>query len=371
MASIHGIDILDNVKFFHRKFIVEGVVDLTAQYRNYGVAEEFANKKTISKDNKSFHHPLMVDSYDNNQLDSFFQSDSLTRNSLGQEGTSYWSIQKTGWIADRREPGYPRGASAEQIVDVFQMHRNNMYKKFYENNERYRWINPTYPNDGSTSQIAPYGIPHFVVASATAAVGQNGGHPSGYSRVSGLSRTEYPALKNWTATATDMSFTGGQRKLSDMMDLMQWVSPKELESEEKPTLNYVIESHRTPYTLYQDQMLAFKGDADYSKDPGKFKGATATVGNGLLFRGVPWMWVDALSQQYLRDGSANAAYNSAQPVYLRDKSTWILYAAEGLFMDECEPRWSDDSHNVVNNHMDTIYQRVCFNPGANGVITFA
>ena len=123
MASIHGIDILDNVKFFHRKFIVEGVVDLTAQYRNYGVAEEFANKKTISKDNKSFHHPLMVDSYDNNQLDSFFQSDSLTRNSLGQEGTSYWSIQKTGWIADRREPGYPRGASAEQIVDVFQMHR--------------------------------------------------------------------------------------------------------------------------------------------------------------------------------------------------------------------------------------------------------
>jgi hypothetical protein len=144
MASIHGIDILDNVKFFHRKFIVEGVVDLTAQYRNYGVAEEFANKKTISKDNKSFHHPLMVDSYDNNQLDSFFQPDSLTRNSLGQEGTSYWSIQKTGWIADRREPGYPRGASAEQIVDVFQMHRNNMYKKFYENNERYRWINPTY-----------------------------------------------------------------------------------------------------------------------------------------------------------------------------------------------------------------------------------
>ena len=64
MASIHGIDIADNVKFFHRNFIVKGVIDLTAQYRNYGVADDFKRIKKISKDNKSFHHPLQVDTYD-------------------------------------------------------------------------------------------------------------------------------------------------------------------------------------------------------------------------------------------------------------------------------------------------------------------
>ena len=371
MASIQGIDIGDNVKFFHRNFIVKGLVDLTAQYRNYGVADDFRRVKKISKDNKSFHHPLMVDSYDNNQYDSFFNPDSLTRNSLGQEGTSYWSMQKTGWFADRREPGYPRGASASQIIDVFKMHRNNMWKKHYEFNERARWINPTGPNDGSAGQVQVFGIPHFVVTSATAAVGQNGSTPNGYSTVSGLSRVLYPQLKNWTATATDMSFTGGQRKLSDMMDLMQWVAPKQLDGEEKATLDYEILSHRRPYTLYQDQKASFAGDADYSADPGKFRGQTATVGNGLMFRGVPWRWVDALSNSTTRDGTTNPAYNSSEPAYLLDHSTWIIYAAEGLFQNESEPIMASDNHNVFNMHMDTIYQRVCINPGANGVITFA
>ena len=371
MASIQGIDIGDNVKFFHRNFIVKGLVDLTAQYRNYGVADDFRRIKKISKDNKSFHHPLMVDSYDNNQYDSFFNPDSLTRNSLGQEGTSYWSMQKTGWFADRREPGYPRGASASQIIDVFKMHRNNMWKKHYEFNERARWVNPTGPNDGSAGQVQVFGIPHFVVTSATAAVGQNGAAPSGYTTVSGLSRTTYPQLKNWTATATDMGFTGGQRKLSDMMDLMQWVAPKQLDGEEKATLDYEILSHRRPYTLYQDQKASFAGDADYSADPGKFRGQTATVANGLMFRGVPWRWVDALSNSTTRDGTTNPAYNSSEPAYLLDHSTWIIYAAEGLFQNESEPIMASDNHNVFNMHMDTIYQRVCINPGANGVITFA
>lgn len=371
MPSIHGIDIADNVRFFHRNFIVKGLVDLTAQYRNYTVADDFRRVKKISKDNKSFHHPLMVDTYDNNQYDSFFNPDSLTRNSLGQEGTSYWSMQKTGWFADRREPGYPRGASASQIVDVFKGHRNNMWKKHYEFNERARWKNPTGPNDGSAGQIQVFGIPHFIVTSATAAVGQNGGAPSGYSTVSGLSRTTYPQLKNWTATATDMSFTGGQRKLSDMMDLMQWVSPKQLDGEEKASLDYEILSHRRPYTLYQDQKASFAGDADYSADPGKFRGQSAAVGNGLMFRGVPWRWVDALSNSTTRDGTTNDAYNSAEPAYLLDHSTWIIYGAEGLFQNESEPIMAADNHNVFNMHMDTVYQRVCINPGANGVITFA
>jgi hypothetical protein len=370
MASIHGHDIGDNVLFYHRKFIRKGVVDLTTQYRNYSVADEFSRVEKISKDNKSFHFALMVDGYDNNQYTSLFQPDSLTRNSLGAEGTSYWSMQKTGWFADRREPGYPKGASAAQIVKIFDGHRNNMWKRFYDFNERARWTNPTGPNDGSTGQVGVFGVPHYVVASATAAVGQNGGAPSGYTTVSGLSRTTNPELKNWTATATDMSLNNGQKKLSDMIDLMQWSCPKELAGEEKPTHDYVIESHRTPYSAWVDQRYAYTGDADISADPAKKRG-TNMVGNGTMFRGIPWYWRDALSQATTRDGTSNPAYNSAQPVYLLDKSTWIVYAADGIFMDESEPLRDNDDHNRWNMHMDSIYQRVCINPGANGVITFS
>ncbi len=372
MASIHGIDIGDNAKFFYKVRIKgKGVVDLTAQYRNYGVTDDFRRAITISKDTTKFMHPLMVNSYDNNQWDSFFQPDSLGRTSLGEEGTSYWAISKTGWFADRREPGYPKGASAAQIVKVFDMHRNNMWKKFYDFHEQARWVNPTAPNDGSTSQIQAFGIPHYVVTSATAAVGQNGGAPSGYTTVSGLSRTTYPQLKNWTATATDMSINGGQKKMSQMIRKMRWVVPRSLPGEEAPSLDFEILSHETPYELYEDQKYAVRGDDNISKDPAQLRGSAKGDMNVLMFRGIPWRWVDALSNATTRDGTTNPAYNSSQPVYLLDHSTWVTYSAEGLFMNESEPRWSDDAHNVLKFHMDTVYQRVNINPGANGVITFA
>jgi hypothetical protein len=372
MASIHGIDIRDNVLFYHKKVIVPGVIDVTSQFRNTRWQSDISRLKKVSKDHTRFYHPLMVDAYDNNQYSSYFQPDSLTRAPLGAEGVSYWSIQKTGWFASRLEPGYPKGATAEQIVEVFDMHRTNMWKRHYEFNEKARWINPTYPNDGSTGQIQVNGIPHFVVIdSPTSTVAQSAGHPTGYSTVNGLSRTTYPELKNWQATATDMSISNGQKRLDDMIDLMQWVCPKDLPGEEKPKLNYVIESHRTPYTLYRDQKYSFIGDADYSKDPAKIRNSDTSVGNGLLFRGIPWLWADALTQSTTRDGTANPAYNSSQPVYLLDQSTWCIYAAEGLFQDESEPVMKSDDHNTYAMHMDTVYQRVCYNPGANGVITFA
>jgi hypothetical protein len=372
MASIHGIDIRDNVLFYHKKVIVPGVIDVTSQFRNTRWQSDISRLKKVSKDHTRFYHPLMVDAYDNNQYSSYFQPDSLTRSPLGAEGVSYWSIQKTGWFASRLEPGYPKGATAEQIVEVFDMHRTNMWKRHYEFNERARWINPTGPNDGSNGQIQVMGIPHFVpIDSPSSTVAQSAGHPSGYSTVNGLSRTDHPELKSWQATATDMSISNGQKRLDDMIDLMQWVCPKELPGEEKPMLNYVIESHRDPYTQYRDQKYSFIGDADYSKDPAKIRNSGSSVGNGLLFRGIPWYWADALTQSTMRDGTSNPAYNASKPVYLLDESTWLIYAAEGLFYDESAPLRAANDHNTFEMHMDTVYQRVCFNPGANGVITFA
>ena len=47
--------------------------------------------------------------------------------------------------------------------------------------------------------------------------------------------------------------------------------------------------------------------------PAKLRGNNM-VGNGLMFRGIPWKWVDALTQSTTRDGTTNPAYSSAQPV---------------------------------------------------------
>ena len=357
----------DVARWFHRAVITKDkVVDVARQLRNFSVTEEFENKELRSKDSKDFRHELVVGSYNNIQYDSFFNPDSLTRSPLGQEGTSYWSMVKTGYAVDRREPGWPTKTSAEQIVDVFKLHRKNMIERFYEDAELQKWSLAAAPNDGSGAYVVPNGVPYFLVQSTTRAVGYNGGHPSGYSSVSGLSRTTYPQLKNMTGTYAAVSHTDFAAQLSKMIDLLRWEMPTPDAIEVQGSSNYIIESTYDPFAEYQT--LATSSNTDIGPDMGKYRGKVPM--GAQYFRGVPWVWRSALNESTLRDGSANPAYAGAgvDPIYVRDKSTWKLYGAQGLWMDESEPSWQDNPHNAVSFHMDHVYQRVCIAPQLNGVL---
>jgi hypothetical protein len=300
-------------------------------------------------------------------LDSFFNPDSLNRQDLGEEATVYWTMQKTHFAVDRREPGWGSSSSPSMIYNYLQLQSKNMMNKFYDANERFLWTLPAAPNDGSASQVAPWGIPYYIVGSDTAAVGLNGDHPTGYSSVAGLSRTTYPQLKNYTAKSTTISHSDFGKKASEMIDMMQWKPVRPTSQDQMANYKFEMVSGYQPYAAYQD--LAIASNDNLGSDMGKYRG---TVPYGTqIFRGIVWSWSDALTQATLPDGTANAAYDAKQPVYLLDWSTWNLFAAKDFYMRMDDPVELENPHNVVVQHMDTIYQLFCHMPRCNGVIRTA
>lgn len=366
MAHLYAQDIGDVALFFHRNFVENKVIDLTRDYRKWEIADEFSNRvKMVSKDSKDFRFPLMVGGYDNGQDDAFYQPDSYTRENLGLDGVSYFYMYKSGWIVDRREPGYPTGASALQIVDVFKLQRQNMFNQWFARQQRYKWTLPTAPNVGTAGAIKPNSVNYFVVQSTTRAIGANGGHPSGYSSVTGNSRTTYPQTKNYTGTYASVSHADFGAQLSEMIDKMQWVAPRAESLESMPTLDYELTSTYAPFAEYQT--LATSSNTDIGADMGKYRGKVPAGSQS--FRGITWNWSDTLTSQYLQDGvTANTAYDANDPVYCLDKSTWTIYAAKGFWMLEGPPVAQDSSHNTYANPFDAIYNRVCTNPRGNGVL---
>ncbi len=368
--AIYNQNVADAVLAFHKTYLTDKnkIWNLGRDFRNYYFGKlETERMKTRSKDGKSFHIPYLMNGYSNVQLDSFFNPDSLNRQDLGEEATVYWSMQKTHFAVDRREPGWGSNASPSMIYNYLELQSVNMMDKFYDANERFIWTLPTDPNDGSAGQVAPWGIPYWVVQRKPAAVGPNGGTPCSYTNVAGLRRTTYPKQRNYTATSAAMSHADFVKKAAEMIDMMLWKPARTSSMEQAANYRFEMVSGYQPFQQYQDLVTASNDNLGF--DMGKYRG---DVPYGTqIFRGVVWSWTDALTSATLPDGTTNAAFDSKHPVYLLDWSTWELVGADGWYKKINEPITLDNPHNTVVVNMDTIYNLFCHNPRANGVIRTA
>lgn len=376
-AAVLNHNVADAVLAFHKTFLTSKnkIVDLSRDFRNhYFGSLEKSRLEYRTKDGKSFHVPYLVNGYSNVVLDSFFNPESINRQDLGAEATVYWTWQKTHYAVDRREPGWGSSSSPSMIYNYLKLQAQNMFSKFYDDNERFLWSVPAAPNDGADSQVAPWGIPYWIrqlnaSGSAVAAVGANGikitSSDSYGSSSAGLSRELYPQLANYTATSSTMSLGDFVDKGCEMLDMMQWKAPRPEPMEHAPSQRYEMVSGYAPFKAYQQ--LCQASNDNLGNDMAKYRPGDGTV----MFRGITWSWTDALTSSTLPNGTANSAYDSNLPVYFLDWSTWNIYAAEGNYMRMDEPIKMDSPHNVVVQWMDTAYNIFCHNPRANGVIRTA
>ncbi len=346
-------------------------VDLTRNYRNYYWARlTETNLEKVTRNSKTFNFNYMINGYRNGQYDSFFQPDTLNRQNLGLTGTASWSMYKTHWALDRREPSWPSsGASGTMLFNHLKMQESNMWTGIFEDGEEALWTLATYPNDGTGGEIVPWGIPYSVTStSATSTVAQTGGHPTSYSSVYGNSRTTYPQLKNWNGTYSAVSDGDLGNQLEDMVDLMHWKAPKPVAEEmDNDQMGMKILSHRQPFKEYGSLLRA--SNDNLGNDNGRYRPGP----NGShVFMGFTWEWVDALTQPYLRDGvTANPCYNSAQPIYCLNWDTFKIFAADDFWMKVNPPISLTDPHNTTTFWVDSMHNLVNLDPGQNGVLTRA
>lgn len=109
-----------------------------------------------------------------------------------------WRHSTTNYSVDGRAVSM-NAASDTKIVDLVKVGRTQAWVALAKLMETNFWGKPTSSSDETT----PYGIDYWVVKNATA--GFNGGIPSGFSDVAGLSPTTYTRWKNYTDQYTNIT----------------------------------------------------------------------------------------------------------------------------------------------------------------------
>jgi hypothetical protein len=325
--------------------------DASRLYRKHiGTSELWARKKTGAPAD-SFTWNIKTGSADNTQLDGLFSKDNLNRTDLTSKATGRYSMQKTHFLYDRREPAFMSG-SKTQIYDYLKTQEWDMYDGFFEQNEEYVWTVPTAPNTGTTGDIAPYGIPSQIVQDTTQAFGFNGGDHSTYSDTFGLVKDNNVKLRNGTATYS--SADQMEEVLNDALDLCSFEPPYKGSSalgEDVPDMNYGLYSSRKPYKDYQT--LLYASNDNIGADMGKYRNRATGGAGPQQYRGVPWYEVPALSLV------GGAVRDLNEPIYGLDWSTWEIRTYGGMFMQKDEVIKLNDSHNTFVCWMDTGYQMIC------------
>jgi hypothetical protein len=331
-------------------------MDADRDFNNFFVVQElFKSRMTQGPDAPTFTWHFKVDSSDNTLATELFDNDSVNRINLLEKATQYYAVQKTHFAIDVREMS--GGLGNYQVLNHLDAQASDMLDGFARKNEIWWWTLPVYPN---TTNRKPSGAPYYVVKStstAQQAFGFNGSNPSGYSSVAGLDRTDatFEGTKNGAFVYGAINDSDGLSKLDDAINKSGFKPPYPSKGERVPAQRYKLASHYTPWKTYQD-LLGGVND-NRGSDMGKYK---ATSDGSVFYRSIPWTWVDALTN------SASEAYDSTEPIYGFDMSTWDFMKKGPWFMKKSEIT-TGNSHNLRVTWMDSIINYRCTSPRSNFV----
>ncbi len=334
------------------------------KYQRCPAYSEFTSRKKDGEASATFTWDIKTTQYSNREYDSLYGKDSLNRENVMSKATSRYSMQKTHYLLDRREPAMLSGQTS-RIYDYIDVQKANMHDANIEDNEEDMWRATVGPNDGTAGDIQVFGIPHYITATgATSTFGFNGGEASGYDRTAGLEKDVNAGLKNGNGTFTSMDELDDL--LNDAMDLSYFDPPYKGSAalgETTPDMSYVLWSTRKWYKEYSKYLYTMNDDI--GRDAGKFRGELSKTGGTMHYRGVPWSWIPAISKV------SGTVRDLSESVYGLDLSTWSFMTQGGIWEQPTELLRVDDAHNVYKQFLDTISQLVCEDFQANFRLTQA
>jgi hypothetical protein len=191
----------------------------------------------------------------------------------------------------------------------------------------------------------PWGLKYWIVKNAT--TGFNGGLPSGFSTVGGVSLTDSPTFKNYTFQYTDVSKGDLIKKLRTAHRKTNWRSPyktsqmmSEFGNRRQLFLNEVTISNIEDVGEGQNENLG--------RD-------IASMDDRIVFKRHPLIYIP-----YLDDDTTN-------PIYMNDTDTIKPIVLKGDYLRETDAQRSPRQHNTFEVHVDLSVNFVCTNRRANAV----
>lgn len=269
---------------------------------------------------------------DNDQVNIQNVLDTLSINWVHAE-TSWALIYQTDILMN---------SGKSRIVSTIKARRAAALLGLVEELENKAWDAPP----SSTDKKNPWGIQYWVVSNAT--TGFNGGAPSGHTTVGGVSLTDSPNFKNYTAQYVTITKTDLIAKLRTAHRKVKFISPIQMPE--------YADSAKDRYRCYVNEDV-MSGLEDVGEGQNENLGRDiASMDGQMVFRGHPIVYVPKLDAE------------STDPFYLIDHMTFYPCVLKGDFLRESEARQHPNQRRVYQSFVDLTYNYLCLNRRANARI---
>jgi hypothetical protein len=191
----------------------------------------------------------------------------------------------------------------------------------------------------------PWGLKYWIVKNAT--TGFNGGLPSGFTTVGGVSLTDSPTFKNYTFQYTDVSKADLIKKLRTAHRKTNWRSPYKT-SEMMSEFGNRRQIYLNETTISNIEDVGEGQNENLGRD-------IASMDDRIVFKRHPLIYVP-----YLDDDTTN-------PLYMTDTDTIKPIVLKGDYLRETDAQRSPKQHNTFEVHVDLSINFVCTNRRANAV----
>jgi hypothetical protein len=331
MATLTTDEIADLVTTTQKELGRLKWTDLTGDLQEYIAMPQLLKKEKVQFDGgQAIQWNFMVDDNGQARNTGLYEVDNYNVNDVMKTASIPWRHTNTNYAIDEREIAI-NGSAATKIVDLVKVRRVAAMVSLAKLMETDFWGKPA----SSADEVAPYGVDYWVVKNATE--GFNGGIPSGFTDVAGLSPTTYPRWKNWTAEYTSIT-------KPDLVTKMRAAATKTMFRPPVDVSDYNRGNRFGYYTNYDVvsslETLVENQNENLGKDVASMDGA-------VMFRRNPVVWVPELDS------------DSQDPVYGLNWGVFCPVFLKGYYMKEDKARQHPNQHNSVVTDIDTSYNWKC------------
>lgn len=247
-----------------------------------------------------------------------------------------------------------RGKST--INDTVKPRRQAAMIDLAEELEKKAWQVPN-----TTDKLNPYGLPYWIVYNAT--TGFNGGYPTGpdgnaHTTIAGLSLTDSPKFKNYTAQYAAVSKVDLLPKMRTALRKTNFRSPvtkDEMSTPRGKDRRYYCDEA----TCSEFENLGEAQNENLGRDlapytAGSGHGGVQEVDGTLTFKKNPIVYVPQLD-----DTTVFTAATS--PIYQIDHAVFYPYCLKGDYLRETGPVVAPNQHNHFRVFLDLTYNIICVN----------
>jgi hypothetical protein len=350
MADLQATAIADLVKSTLNNLGRAKMTDVMSTYQNTIVFKRLFKKNKLMFDGGTeCEFNLITGTNESARSVGLYYQAVVNPTNVLTKGKMDWKHWTFNWSFDHREISMNSG-SANKIFDLLKTRRIAALADQVLFVERLFWR----LQSSTSSDFA--GIPYWIVKSATATTtndGFNGGLPSGHSTVANIVPSTpgiTPKWNNYTDIYTDVSNDDLVNKLERASDYTNFQPLVD----NIPTYNvgddYMYCTTRSVRYQLKEILKGQNDNLGFDIDP---------VGNKLMFRRTPFVWVKELDQ------------DTTGPIYGINWGTFFVKVLSGWWQHETVNAHHDNQPTVGATHVDTTANTYCVDRRRNFVLATA